>query len=347
MVNPAPALAPAAEVRRRRRATTEWPGWARRPRRLSLSPLVIGLALLAAVGSGAGLALLIGTVGFRPPVTVNQPGAGGPSAPAPALEPVTIPAAAPGVDRAEETEAAYAALEAGRTAEARDRFLSLASRAEPGERAGSALRAAAAWCELSAGHTDAAEGILVASLSRASGGESADARFLLGLSRLQRGEHAEAEKNFARAAALDPTRPDVHLLWGETLRREGRPRESLPHLRAALRRNRLETDAGFYLLKLWLAQLQAGGDDAAEVEKTLAAALAGNPPGGTVFLGAAALAVTRGNWPEAAGFLRRARPGTEPAVFALCLQDPLFAEERGRPELAEFFPPPRPATGTR
>ncbi len=321
-----PSLVP--EVRRRRRPREQLQP--QRSRRWHVAPGLLALALLAAAGGGAGLVALLGW--SRPAAPAAPAALTLPSAPE------TLTTGAP-ADAAAEVEAAYAALEDGRPLEARDRFLAVAARADPATRTGSALRAAAAWCELVAGRTEAAEGLLVAGLGRAGGGDTADARFLLGLSRLLRGKHAEAEKSLARAAALDPTRADVYLLWGDNLRWEGRPRESIACYRAALRRNRQETNLGFYRLKLWIAQLQAGGEPAAEAVAAIdAARRASGAPGGTVLLAEAARAVLGGRWGEAAADLRGASAVTEPAVFGVAIRDVLFAAEQARSEFREFFP---------
>lgn len=286
--------------------------------------------------------LLAGVVGFalhalttrRPPTAASMPSTTGKPASS-RLATAVSPPANPGElspAAAAAAEAAYATLKAGRPADARTRFLALAAREDVGPEPRAALDRAVAWCDLAAGNPDSAERTLLAQAHR--GEATADTHFLLGLARLQQGDLSAAQEALSHATALDPSRADAFFLWGDTLRREGNPRESIEKFQAASRRNRQETNEEFYRLKLLLSQLQIGDPVA---NAAIDGALKGHAPPGTAWLAAAARALGDGNITAAAGFLRSARPATDPVVFSILLQDPVFSQEAWRPELADFF----------
>ena len=244
-----------------------------------------------------------------------------------ANRPATAPALEPAV--AARVEEAFAALKTSRFADARAAFTAVRDRAP-------SLRTAGSWNEFFAGNFSQAESQVLGQIQE--GVDMPDAYFLLGLLRAARSDYPGATQAFAAAAALDPARAETEFLWGDTLRREGRPREAIAHFRAAMRRNRQETNEGYYQYKLWLSQLEAGGDDAAEVEKSLlAGAESRTNAAGFVQLAVAAQALQRGEISVAANCLSAARESMESALFRIGLQDPIWTAERNRPELLEFF----------
>ncbi len=224
---------------------------------------------------------------------------------------------------------AFTAFKAGRFADARALFATMRDRAP-------SLRTAGAWNEFFAGNYSQSESQVLQQIRE--GIDAADAYFLLGLLRATREDYPGAGQAFAAAAALDPTRAETQFLWGDTLRREGRPREAIAHFRAAIRRNRQETNESFFQYKLTLSQLEAGGEEAAEAEKNLpSSAESIAAASGFVQLALAAQALTRGQAGAASERLSAARKTLEPALFRIGLQDPIWTAERSRPEFAEFF----------
>ncbi len=321
----------AAPVHRRRRPRTDRPArrWSLRPDRNATGGLwrLLGVAIVA---GGLGFALGRGTTGD------GNGRSGAAAAPAsvapngPASEnamPTRDPAVARTVDDA------FAAMKASRFDDARAAFASVCDRAP-------SLRTAGAWNEFFAGNFSQAESQVLRQIRE--GVDATDACFLLGILRLARGDYVGAGQAFAAASALDPTRGDIEFLWGDTLRREGRPREAIAHFRAALGRNRQETNDGYYQYKLWLSQLEAGEVEAAEMEKSLANAF-GDPAasGGTsgfIHLALAALAQASGKpVTVVAGHLADARRSLEPTLFRIGLQDPLWTAARTEPGLGGFF----------
>ena len=176
-------------------------------------------------------------------------------------------------------------------------------------------------------------------LLRAPGTTSARADALLLRALVQGALHvpALADDLFAAAVAANPARADTLFFWGNALRAQGRPAESIPKFRAALLRNQFETMDGLIRVKLWISQLQVDAETAEAAAAIEAALTPPNVPTGYTWLGAAARALRGGRFAEAAGALRRARPLLEPVVFRVVLGDPAFKEQSWRPELAEFF----------
>lgn len=174
---------------------------------------------------------------------------------------------------------------------------------------------------------------------------SADAAFMGGLLKMTAGDFVHASETFEHAASWDPTRDDVYYFWGECLRRQGKPAESVIQFRAAILRNQKEAMAGFYQFKLWLAEIQGNLDAASGTSARLDAELAAAHPSGYALAAAAARSLRSENPAIAAGFLERAAQILDPSIFQLVLRDSLFAQEAYRPEFAPLYaPPPAPAS---
>ncbi len=173
----------------------------------------------------------------------------------------------------------------------------------------------------------------------------ADALFMEGLLQMSASNFANASQTFDQATSCDPTREDFYYFWGESLRRQGKPAEAAARLRSALLRNQHEAMDGFYRMKMWLSEIQAGIDVSSGSAAEVDAQLASPYPSGYALAAAAARALRAENFPSTADALRRASRTLDPLVFQLLLQDSLFTLASFRPELAEFYGHGAPAAG--
>ena len=174
-----------------------------------------------------------------------------------------------------------------------------------------------------------------------------DASFLLGLLFMTNSSFPEAEASFAKATALDPTRPDFYYFWGECLRREGKPLEAISKFRAALLRNQYETAEGLYRLKLWLSSIQADQEKTDGTNEQIDAGLTQPRPPMEALFAAAIREIKADHVKDAADLLHRARQLVEPTVFFVILQDPSFVQESWRPELADLYKTDAPVAAPR
>ncbi len=233
----------------------------------------------------------------------------------------------------DEVDAAFTAAKAGKFTESAQLFTALQNKhpewGSMGLETGRAL--------LYQHDVPAARASLEAALAK--GVMPADAHFLLALLSMTDTNFAEAEASFAKATALDPARPDFYYFWGECLRREGKPMEAIGKFHAALIRNQYETTDGLYRLKLWLSEIQADQENSNGTSALIEEGLAKPRPPMEALLAGAARAIKAGQITVAAGLMRRARQVVEPTVFFVIMQDPAFAQEVWRPELADFYKP--------
>jgi tetratricopeptide (TPR) repeat protein len=79
------------------------------------------------------------------------------------------------------------------------------------------------------------------------GGETAEARLLLGVAHLGRGDHRAAVPELERAVALNPALPGAHSLLGRALMGAARRDDSVKAFMAELARNPNDFDANLYL----------------------------------------------------------------------------------------------------
>jgi tetratricopeptide (TPR) repeat protein len=79
------------------------------------------------------------------------------------------------------------------------------------------------------------------------GGETAEARLLMGVAHLSRGDHRAAVPEFERAIALSDALPAAHSLLGRALMGAGRRDDSVKAFAAELARNPNDFDANLYL----------------------------------------------------------------------------------------------------
>ena len=293
------------------------------PENKPLSPLWLGLVSLASLALGVlGSSLWPRSA---PPV---------PNFPAPAAvldaEPLT-PA------EQEELDAAYAARDAHQFAEAAQRFTALGHKHPEWK----AMEVEAGVTRLDEGNLDAAETSLQACAER--GWMPASANYFLGAINLKRKDYARAQECLGKAAALDPSRPEFYYLWGECLREEGKPLQAATKFRSALLRHPSETAEGLYRLKLWLSEIEADQENNDGVAAELDRAMSQPQPPMEALFTAAARDLKRDDIRAAADHLLRARQRADPKVLPTILDDPVFAQVRSRPELAEVFPAAAPA----
>ena len=164
-----------------------------------------------------------------------------------------------------------------------------------------------------------------------------DVDFIMGLLHLTSKELDLAEASFAAAVARDPARPDFYYFWGECLRRDGKPLEAAGRFHSALLRNQYENSEGLYQVKFWISEIQADQAGPSGANKEIDAALALSRPPYEALFAASARELRAKRYKEAADFIARAQAFTEPAVFRVIMQDPVFLEEANRAEIAPFY----------
>ena len=230
-------------------------------------------------------------------------------------------------------DAAFTTLKSDRPGDSRSQFAELL-RLHPGWPTLALEEARAALYQ----HDGAGSKLLVDAGEKAGQITSSDAAFFSGLLRMTANDFQAANISFERAAAADPTRPDIFYFWGECLRRQGRPAEAVDRLRSALLRNQYETADGLYQLKLWLSEIQANVENDNGSGAALDAELASPQPRGYALMAAAARDMRAEKFADAAVKIRKAAVAIDPPVMRMVLQDPTFSQESWRPELAEFYP---------
>lgn len=231
----------------------------------------------------------------------------------------------------DELNAAYAARRATRYTDAEQLFTAL-GRKHPNW---GAMEIEVARTLLYQRNLSDARGVLKVAADK--GSMPADANFNLGVLYMVEKAYNEAESSFATAVALDPSRPDFYYFWGECLRVEGKPLEAATKFRAALARNQYETEGGLYLLDLWLSEIEADRENSDGTNAQIDAALAQPRPPMEALFAAAARNFKAGDISAGAAQIMRARQLVEPAMFPIIMKDPIFAQERLRPEMAEIF----------
>lgn len=228
-------------------------------------------------------------------------------------------------------DAAYEALSTGKYEEAEKRFATLHSQ-HPG------------WVSMeievgeAQGHQqDWARARSTLEAAAEAGQLPAEANFQLGLLFAARKEDYESNASFEKAAAIDPSRADVYFRWGECLRAEGKTLEATSKFRSALTRNRDVTVDSIYRLKLWLSELELGGEEGGGASTRIDTALAMPRVTMEALVAGAYRSIKAGKMQDAADALARAQKFVEPTLFSAILLDPAFVQENWRPEFAPFF----------
>ena len=160
----------------------------------------------------------------------------------------------------------------------------------------------------------------------------------------KRGNYVEVAKQISNAVRVEPFSAKYLFCWGEALRRAGKAQAAVDAITQALDRPAAPSDIELYTFKLRLARIQAGHDDAFDVE--IASHLNKAPVGGDWLLLAAARDLDRAAFPAAAGHLRDAARVLTPDVFNLLVQDFAYQGYINRPEIAPLLKVPLPPAST-
>ncbi|HEY3664240.1 MAG TPA: hypothetical protein VGL24_13885 [Chthoniobacterales bacterium] len=160
------------------------------------------------------------------------------------------------------------------------------------------------------------------------------ANFYRGLIAVRQSNLPAAEQFFEAAVNAAPFVSDYHYYWGETLRVDLKPKQSLPHYERAILLARNEQDATVCRFKIRMGRIEAAEGDA--VGEELARKQAAGPLSVDWLMTAAALQIRAGNIDEARQLILQARAGQSPGLFASCVNDFYFNEAaKKNPELAE------------
>ena len=143
---------------------------------------------------------------------------------------------------------------------------------------------------------------------------------------------AEAAEDFEQAARASPFSPRFYFFRAECLRRNGNTAAALGQFQQALRCRPNSTDTELILFKIGLTRIESNTDLIFKTE--LHDRLAEEPVSGDTLLLAAADAISRNEFAEAADALRRAALALPPKVFQSRVRDYVFQAQANRPEIA-------------
>lgn len=178
-----------------------------------------------------------------------------------------------------------------------------------------------------------AESLARQALEQAASEDKSAARNILGMVLGQAGQYDDAIALFKENAEADPDDVGSFANWGESLRRAKRPQEAVVPLKKAIE---LRPDSTLYQLKLRLARIESGEDEAVGQETILK--LQESPPPADWLITAVAIALHRENWQEGKTLLEQAQAVLDPQIYGELMQDFAFAPHKDRPELRGLFP---------
>jgi tetratricopeptide (TPR) repeat protein len=166
-------------------------------------------------------------------------------------------------------------------------------------------------------------------------GENVEAaNFYRGLIAIRRRDLPAAERFFEAAVNAAPFVSDYHYYWGEALRLDLKPEQSLRHYEQAILLARDEQDATVCQFKIRMGRIEAAEGSAVSAE--LAKKEATGPLSVDWLMTAAALQLRGGHIDEARQLIMQARAGNAPGLFASCVNDFYFHDAAQKyPELAE------------
>lgn len=166
-------------------------------------------------------------------------------------------------------------------------------------------------------------------------GENVEAaNFYRGLIAVRRRNLPAAEQFFEAAATAAPFVSDYHYYWGEALRLDFKPEQSLPHYAQAILLARTDQDAAVCQFKVRMAKIEAA--EGSTVAAELAAKESVGPLSVDWLMTAAALQLRGGHVDSARQLILEARDAKAPGLFASCVNDFYFREAAKKyPELAE------------
>jgi tetratricopeptide (TPR) repeat protein len=160
------------------------------------------------------------------------------------------------------------------------------------------------------------------------------ANFYRGLIAVRHRNLPAAERFFEAAATAAPFVSDYHYYWGEALRLDLKPTQSIPHYEQAILLARDDQDATVCQFKIRMARIEAAEGPAVNAE--LSEKQAAGPLPVDWLMTAAALQLRGGHIEEARQLIMQARAGNAPGLFASCVNDFYFHEAAQKyPELAE------------
>ncbi len=163
----------------------------------------------------------------------------------------------------------------------------------------------------------------------------ADGCYILARLAADKGDYEEAADQFQRATQAQPFIGKYFFYWAELLRREGKPQAAVTAFEQALVRPYSAESGDLYLFKQRLAKVEFGHDDAFNSE--LANHLKENPVAGEWLLLAAAQALDRQAFPEAAEHLRLASDRLPSILYATLTRDYFFQTHAKRSEVASLL----------
>lgn len=181
--------------------------------------------------------------------------------------------------------------------------------------------------------SDEAEAGRLAYASIAAGESVPQAYNLIGTMAARRRDFPVAAWAFQKGAEASPADPMILYNWSEALRAQGQTAEAIEKLRAAIQRNPGEP---LFAFKLRLARIEAGEeqDIIPDVDRELAL----TPPAGDWLMTAAAIALRRERYADAANLLGEARNRMQPILFfGLLQEDPFFSKFKEQPMIAPFY----------
>lgn len=166
-------------------------------------------------------------------------------------------------------------------------------------------------------------------------GENVEAaNYYRGLIAVRQNNLSAAEQFFEAAVNAAPFVSDYHYYWGETLRVDLKPKQSLPHYERAILLARNEQDATVCRFKIRMGRIEAAEGET--VGEELAKKQAAGPLSVDWLMTSAALQIRAGHIDEARQLILQARAGQSPGLFASCVNDLYFNEAaKKNPELAE------------
>ena len=166
-------------------------------------------------------------------------------------------------------------------------------------------------------------------------GENVEAaNFYRGLIAVRRKNLPAAEQLLEAAVTAAPFVSDYHYYWGEALRLDLKPEQSLAHYEQAILLARTDQDAAVCQFKIRMAKIEAA--EASAVAAELATKEAAGPLSVDWLMTAAALQLRGGHVDSARQLILQARDAKAPGLFASCVNDFYFHEAAQKyPELVE------------
>ena len=160
----------------------------------------------------------------------------------------------------------------------------------------------------------------------------------------KQGNYAEVARQFQAAVHEEPFNGHSFFYWGEALRRQGQPLSAISALDQAIDRAHSPPDGLLYLFKEKLARVEAGNDEAFNVE--LNEHLKQSSVDGEWLLLAAARDILNSKFAAAADALKKASTTLQAGEYDLLVKDYLFQTAANQPVLAALVQRPVIANST-